>query len=63
MPEAARDIHFWMASPKGAGQGKHVSLVPDDVFFEHLANRRFPASQFIRKPEQIDYLEEPGCRP
>ncbi len=34
-------------------------LVPDDVFFEHLANRRFPAGQFIRKPQQLDYLEEP----
>jgi phenylalanine-4-hydroxylase len=34
-------------------------LVPDDVFFEHLANRRFPAGQFIRQPDQLDYLEEP----
>jgi phenylalanine-4-hydroxylase len=34
-------------------------LVPDDVFFEHLAHRRFPAGQFIRKPDQLDYLEEP----
>jgi phenylalanine-4-hydroxylase len=34
-------------------------LVPDDVFFDHLANRRFPAGQFIRKPQQLDYLEEP----
>lgn len=34
-------------------------LVPDDVFFEHLANRRFPAGNFIRKPEELDYLEEP----
>ena len=34
-------------------------LVPDDVFFEHLANRRFPSGQFIRKPDQLDYLEEP----
>ncbi len=34
-------------------------LVPDEVFFEHLANRRFPAGQFIRRPEQLDYLEEP----
>ena len=34
-------------------------LVPDEIFFEHLANRRFPAGQFIRKPEQLDYLEEP----
>ena len=34
-------------------------LVPDAVFFEHLANRRFPASQFIRQSHQLDYLEEP----
>ncbi|MBV8032503.1 MAG: phenylalanine 4-monooxygenase [Betaproteobacteria bacterium] len=34
-------------------------LVPDEVFFEHLANRRFPAGQFIRKPGQLDYIEEP----
>jgi phenylalanine-4-hydroxylase len=34
-------------------------LVPDDVFFDHLANRRFPAGSFIRKPDQLDYLEEP----
>jgi phenylalanine-4-hydroxylase len=34
-------------------------LVPDEVFFEHLANRRFPAGRFIRKPHQLDYLEEP----
>jgi phenylalanine-4-hydroxylase len=34
-------------------------LVPDDVFFEHLANRRFVAGRFIRRPDQLDYLEEP----
>jgi phenylalanine-4-hydroxylase len=34
-------------------------LVPDHVFFEHLANRRFVAGRFIRTPEQIDYLKEP----
>jgi phenylalanine-4-hydroxylase len=34
-------------------------LVPDEVFFEHLANRRFPAGQFIRKRDELDYLEEP----
>jgi phenylalanine-4-hydroxylase len=35
------------------------SLVPDAIFFEHLANRRFPAGQFIRKPAELDYIEEP----
>ena len=34
-------------------------LVPDDVFFDHLANRRFPAGRFIRTPEKLDYLQEP----
>ena len=34
-------------------------LVPDEVFFEHLAHRRFPAGQFIRKPQELDYLAEP----
>ncbi|WP_428683909.1 phenylalanine 4-monooxygenase [Sphingopyxis sp.] len=34
-------------------------LVPDEVFFDHLANRRFPAGNFIRTPEQLDYLQEP----
>jgi len=34
-------------------------LVPDDVFFEHLAHRRFPAGRFIRRAGQLDYLEEP----
>lgn len=34
-------------------------LVPDDVFFEHLANRRFPSTCFIRRADQLDYLEEP----
>jgi len=34
-------------------------LVPDDIFFDHLANRRFPSTCFIRKPEQMDYLQEP----
>jgi len=34
-------------------------LVPDEVFFDHLANRRFPAGSFIRKADELDYLEEP----
>lgn len=34
-------------------------LAPDEVFFEHLANRRFPAGRFIRKPDELDYLQEP----
>ena len=34
-------------------------LVPDRLFFDHLANRRFVAGRFLRTPDQIDYLSEP----
>jgi phenylalanine-4-hydroxylase len=34
-------------------------LVPDEVFFDHLAHRRFPAGNFIRSARQLDYLQEP----
>ena len=34
-------------------------LLPELVFFEHLANRRFPVSWWIRRADQIDYIEEP----
>lgn len=34
-------------------------LIPDAVFFWHLANRRFPAGNFIRPRESLDYIQEP----
>jgi phenylalanine-4-hydroxylase len=34
-------------------------LLPELDFFEHLANRRFPVTWWIRKPDQMDYLSEP----
>src|SRR5438552_4789689 len=34
-------------------------LVPDDVFFAHLAHRRFPSTCFIRRRDQLDYIQEP----
>ncbi len=36
-------------------------LVPDRIFFEHLANRRFPVTWWMRRPDQLDYLQEPDC--
>ncbi|MEM9739996.1 MAG: phenylalanine 4-monooxygenase [Pseudomonadota bacterium] len=36
-----------------------AELVPDDVFFDHLANKRFPAGAFIRPESEFEYLEEP----
>ncbi len=34
-------------------------LVPEEIFFDHLANRRFVAGRFIREASQLDYLQEP----
>ncbi len=34
-------------------------LVPDEVFFRHLSERRFVAGRFLRRPDQIDYIQEP----
>src|SRR5690348_10241942 len=34
-------------------------LIPDDKFFGHLANRRFPVTWWIRDESELDYLEEP----
>src|SRR3546814_8881286 len=32
--------------------------IPNTPFFEHLTNRRFPAANFLRPPEQIGRSEE-----
>ncbi len=34
-------------------------LLPDEVFFSHLAQRRFPTTVWIREPEEFDYIVEP----
>ncbi len=47
-----REITGWEVVPV-------AELVPDDVFFDHLANKRFPAGAFIRPEAELDYLEEP----
>ncbi len=36
-------------------------LVPDEVFFAHLARRRFPAGNFIRAADSLDYIEQPDA--
>jgi phenylalanine-4-hydroxylase len=46
-----------------AATGWHIvavpGLVPDDIFFAFLAGRRFPSTCFIRRRDQLDYLQEP----
>ena len=39
------------------------ALIPFGKFFELLANKQFPAATFIRRKEEIDYLQEPDIFP
>lgn len=34
-------------------------LIPDEAFFTHLANRRFPVTVWLRRPEEFAYIVEP----
>ena len=34
-------------------------LLPDDIFFSHLSNRRFPVTVWLRRPDEFDYIVEP----
>lgn len=34
-------------------------VIPNDAFFGHLCERRFPAANFLRAPSSLDYCEEP----
>jgi phenylalanine-4-hydroxylase len=34
-------------------------LIPDVVFFEHLAKRQFPVTTWIREAHEMDYIVEP----
>src|SRR3546814_774505 len=54
-----RDLNARLMDATGWRVVAVPGLVPDDVFFDHLAHRRFPAGNFIRTPQQLDYLEEP----
>ena len=34
-------------------------LIPENAFFSLLANRRFPVTVWLRRPEEFDYIVEP----
>lgn len=35
------------------------ALIPNDQFYNLLANKKFPAATFIRRRDELDYLQEP----
>lgn len=36
-----------------------AAVIPPDEFFQLLAHKKFPAASFIRRREDMDYLQEP----
>jgi phenylalanine-4-hydroxylase len=58
IPDFAR-INERLAKATGFQIVAVPGLVPDDVFYDHLANRRFPVSWWIREESELDYLVEP----
>lgn len=53
------DINRRLADATGWQLAAVHGLIPDEVFFRHLAQRRFPVTWWIREAEQLDYLPEP----
>lgn len=43
----------------GWGVAPVPAIIQPQEFFNLLANKRFPAATFIRRPEHMDYLQEP----
>jgi phenylalanine-4-hydroxylase len=54
-----RDLNRTLRAATGWEVVAVPGLVPDLAFFRLLAERRFPAGFWIRRPDQIDYIEEP----
>lgn len=50
--EQLRGLTGWGVTPVPA-------IIPAQDFFELLAEKQFPAASFIRRREDLDYLEEP----
>jgi phenylalanine-4-hydroxylase len=58
IPDFAR-INDFLSGATGFCIVAVPGLIPDDVFYDHLANRRFPVSWWIREESELDYLAEP----
>jgi phenylalanine-4-hydroxylase len=58
IPDFAR-VNAFLAAKTGFRIVAVPGLVPDDVFYDHLSNRRFPVSWWIREESELEYLVEP----
>lgn len=54
-----KDITAILMDHTGWGVEPVPALIQPETFFTLLSKKRFPAANFIRIPEEIDYIEEP----
>jgi phenylalanine-4-hydroxylase len=53
------DVTEALKSHTGWGVQPVPAIIPAEEFFKLLSNKKFPAANFIRTPEEMDYLKEP----
>jgi phenylalanine-4-hydroxylase len=58
VPQVA-DIDAALAALTGAGVTGVPAIIPPSQFFDLLSRRRFPVATFLRRREDMDYIEEP----
>ncbi len=54
-----RDIDARLAALTGAGVEGVPAIIPPSQFFDLLGQRKFPVATFLRRREDMDYIEEP----
>jgi len=54
-----QEVDEWFASSTGWKIEVVPGLIPVDEFFRLLAEKRFSSSTWLRRMDQLDYLEEP----
>lgn len=53
------DIDARLNAISGAGAEGVPAIIPPTRFFTLLSERKFPVATFLRRPEHMDYIEEP----
>ena len=54
-----REVNEGLARTTGWAMNVVPSIIPNEQFFPLIAQKKFPATSWLRKIEQLDYLPEP----
>ncbi|MCY1127986.1 phenylalanine 4-monooxygenase [Frigidibacter sp. RF13] len=54
-----RDVDARLGALTGAGVVGVPAIIPPSQFFDLLAQKKFPVATFLRRREEMDYIEEP----